>query len=113
MTEVIVAIVTFSGTAFAAWLVHKRESRRGETADTVATAALHTELDTRMKSHVVFVEARMMSERRWYEEELHREREECDGRITDIAARLHQAELRLAGLPGAKVSGGESGVSTD
>lgn len=112
METVIVAAITAGGTGFGAWLLHRREVKKNQTADTVATAALHTELDARMKTHIDTVEARMVSEREYYERKLDREREECDERITDIAARLHAAEYQLARLPGAKVSSGESGVSS-
>jgi hypothetical protein len=112
MENVLIATVTSLTTAFGAWLLHRRETKKETVVSGVATAALHTELDARMRAHVEFVESRIMSERKYYEEELERERAECAEQINSLAGRLGIAESRLRLLSGVEGVGGEGGLST-
>jgi hypothetical protein len=84
---VVTALVTFAGT----WMLHKRETSKNKDAAVVATTALATDLNTKMAAHVEFVEARIQAERRWWEKKLDDERQECDDKITELAAKLAHA----------------------
>lgn len=100
-TAVIASAVTGVTTGFGAFLLHKRESKKVNSAGEVATAALHRELDTRMRDHVAFVENRIKAEREWYQRELERERDDCAESIDNLAGRLGRAEAELRKFRGA------------
>lgn len=110
METVIAAIVTALATAVGAWLLHKQEVAKQKTAAEVAATAMHTALNERMRAHVDFVEARLLTEREWNKHELEREREECAEAINSLAGRLGLAEAELKQLRRVAGNGKEGGL---
>jgi hypothetical protein len=111
METLIVGLATALVTALGSWQLHKREVAKGETATEIATAALHRELDARMRDHVIFVEERIKTEREWYERELEREKADCADSINTLAGRLGVTEARLRDFQRTKRISWEGGVS--
>lgn len=113
MDQVLIAALTALGTGFGAWLLHKRETQKNDQAGEVATAALHRELDARMRDHVSFVENRIKAEREWYERELEREKQDCADSINTLAGRLGITEARLREFQRTKSLSWEGGVPSE
>lgn len=108
MEMIVVAIVTFAGTALTGWWLHQRETKKEETATEVAVTAMHEHLNARMKGHVDFIEGRLRAEREEFARELENEREECARQINSLAGRLGIAEAKLKRINGAKGLGEDS-----
>lgn len=106
-------VVSSVTTGLLAVLAYKQKLKREKRSTKVAMAAVYTGLQNDLQAHIRFIEERFQVERKWYKDELERERLDCDERISGLAGKLAYA-TKHGGLRGDEDDGlGDSEVEGD